>query len=119
MKSIKHESPEDGLPVVWCAVERNNGHTTAGLAEWSDELEAQLRDADLEAFWTPAPLPYTARIRGAIESTRSQLLESEIQVHTLDNRLNNLQALLEDIEYGSSHEQYDLFREPRTLSGEG
>ena len=100
MRTVKFTTPEIGAPIVWCAVERNNGHTTAGLAEWSEELEAQLLDADLDSFWTEAPFPFAARLHGAIRSTRDQLTESEINVHTLEERLNKLEALKEELEDG-------------------
>lgn len=98
MYSIKQSVPENDTPIVYVAVEKDTGHTSAGLGQWSEDLEAQLLDASLESFWTPADEPFLARLKGAIKSTTQRLTDAEMDVHDIDEQLNELEALKEELE---------------------
>ena len=97
MNPITNVSPANGTPVVWCAVEKATGHAQCGLGEWSADLEAQLLDAAYASFWTHAYLPMQARVAGAINITRQELVNAEINVNELDARLTHLEKYIEEI----------------------
>lgn len=98
MNSIKDSVPSNGTPVVWCAIERKSGHVQSGLTEWTDELETQLLDLAYDSYWITAWMPWRSRLKGAAEVTHRELTAAEIQVHELEDRLNSLEAMLEELE---------------------
>lgn len=98
MYSIKESVPEAGTPVVYVAVEKDTGHTNAGLGQWSEDLEAQLLDASLDSFWATAYDPFIARLGGAVRSLTQRLTDAEMDVHDLDEQLEELVDLKEEFE---------------------
>lgn len=98
MYSIKESVPENDTPVVYVAVEKDTGHASAGLGQWSEDLEAQLLDASLESYWTAAYEPFLSRLNGAIKSLTQRLTDAELDVHDLDEQLNELESMKEEFE---------------------
>lgn len=99
MQNVKTCTPDAEEWIVYCAIDVNNGHASCGLGQWSDDLEAQLLDAELDSYWTYASAPAIARIKGAIKRSRDELANSEIQIDDLSKQISELELYLNELEY--------------------
>lgn len=101
MFNVKTTQPANDTWVVYCCVEKSTGHTTAGLGQWSTDLEAQLLDDSLDSYWVNGKAPALSRLKGAFESlcaelhlTRSREDQLEKRVLELESMINELQAVI-------------------------
>ena len=99
MQNVKTCTPDAEEWIVYCAVDVNNGHASCGLGQWSDDLEAQLLDAELDAYWTYASAPAIARIKGAIKRAQDELASNEIQIDDLSKQISELETYLNELIY--------------------
>lgn len=100
MQNVQHSAPADGTPVVYVTVEKRNGHSTAGLTEWSAALEAQLLDSNIHAYWYYATEPYLDRIKSSIAMTQELITNTEIELDELSQREQQLNDLYLEISHG-------------------